>query len=69
MPCGFLLLLSDGVYRALEEVLPPSTHVNPEIGAMAAREFDTQTTFMGVAQSVVDRIVYFACTPICLLCA
>ena len=57
MPCGFLLLMSDGVYRALEEVLPPSIPVNPEIAAMAAREFDTQTTFMGVAQSVVDRIV------------
>ncbi|XP_022189236.2 TGF-beta-activated kinase 1 and MAP3K7-binding protein 1-like [Nilaparvata lugens] len=55
--CRFLLLMSDGLYRSLEATGIEHDQVNKEIAQMVTTEFRVQTTLMGVAQAVVDRVV------------
>jgi len=50
---NFLVLISSGLYKALEEV---TDHVNPLLVQMIMEEFSSQTTLNGVAQAVVDRV-------------
>ncbi|XP_042200942.1 TGF-beta-activated kinase 1 and MAP3K7-binding protein 1 [Callorhinchus milii] len=52
---GFLMLMSDGLYKALESAHGQG-QANQEIAAMVATEFALQTTLDGVAQAVVDRV-------------
>lgn len=52
----FFLLMSDGLYRSLEEATETS-RANEDIARMVLEQFDAQTTLMGVAQAVVDRVV------------
>lgn len=62
--CSFLILMSDGLYKSLEDALG-LVHINREIASMVATEFSQQTTLNGVAQAVVDRVVrlhHDACT-------
>lgn len=54
--CSFLLLLSDGLYKSLEEATG-TQQVNKDIIQMAVAEFREQTTVTGVAQAVVDKVV------------
>ncbi|KAL1138196.1 hypothetical protein AAG570_009888 [Ranatra chinensis] len=54
--CMFLLLMSSGLYKSLEEV-KETEQVNKEIAQMVVSEFRVQTTLTGVAQAVVDKIV------------
>lgn len=52
----FLLLMSDGLYRSLEEGTE-TTHANEDVARMVLEQFDVQSTLFGVAQAVVDRVV------------
>ncbi|XP_064419465.1 TGF-beta-activated kinase 1 and MAP3K7-binding protein 1 isoform X2 [Latimeria chalumnae] len=52
---GFLVLMSEGLYKALEGAHGPG-QANQEIGAMVATEFAKQTALDAVAQAVVDRL-------------
>ncbi|XP_043927584.1 TGF-beta-activated kinase 1 and MAP3K7-binding protein 1 [Protopterus annectens] len=52
---GFLLLMSEGFYKALDSAHGPG-QANQEIAAMVATEFAKQTTLDEVAQAVVDRV-------------
>ncbi|XP_014256339.1 TGF-beta-activated kinase 1 and MAP3K7-binding protein 1-like [Cimex lectularius] len=54
--CRFLLLMSKGLYKSLEEATG-TTQVNKDIVQMAVAEFREQTTLTGVAQAVVDKVV------------
>ncbi|XP_067007511.2 TGF-beta-activated kinase 1 and MAP3K7-binding protein 1 [Anabrus simplex] len=54
--CRFLLLMSDGLYKSLEEATG-TEQVNKEIAQMAVEQFRIQSTLIGVAQAVVDKIV------------
>ncbi|KAK9502038.1 hypothetical protein O3M35_012645 [Rhynocoris fuscipes] len=54
--CSFLLLMSAGLYRSLEEATD-TTQVNKDIVQMAIAEFREQKTLTGVAQAVVDKVV------------
>lgn len=54
--CSFLLLMSAGLYKSLEEATD-TTQVNKDIVQMAIAEFREQKTLTGVAQAVVDRVV------------
>ncbi|KAK2180507.1 hypothetical protein NP493_440g03014 [Ridgeia piscesae] len=54
--CSFLLLMSDGLYKSLEEATD-TEHVNADIVSMVAHEFAEQSTLNGVAQAVVDKVV------------
>ncbi|KAG8233344.1 hypothetical protein J437_LFUL010894 [Ladona fulva] len=54
--CRFLLLMSDGLYKSLEEATG-SDQVNKDIAQMTVEQFRVQTTLTGVAQAVVDKIV------------
>lgn len=54
--CRFLLLMSDGLYKSLEEATG-TDQVNKEIAQMAVEQFRIQSTLTGVAQAVVDKIV------------
>ena len=54
--CSFLLLMSDGLYKSLEEATD-TDRVNADIVAMVAHEFAEQSTLNGVAQAVVDKVV------------
>lgn len=53
--CRFLLLMSSGVFTALQDATGVQ-QVNPDIAALAAKEFGQQTTLNGVAQAVVDDL-------------
>ncbi|CAH1795407.1 unnamed protein product [Owenia fusiformis] len=53
---GFLLLMSDGLYKSLQDATG-RPRVNAEITSLVAREFGIQTTLNGIAQSVVDKVV------------
>ncbi|XP_037090762.1 TGF-beta-activated kinase 1 and MAP3K7-binding protein 1-like [Pollicipes pollicipes] len=53
--CRFLLLLSRGLYRALEEVRD-EPQVNKEVAQLVVEEFAKSTTLAGVAQTVVNRV-------------
>lgn len=52
---GFLVLMTDGLYKALEAAHGPG-QANQEIAAMVATEFALQTRLEAVAQAVVDRV-------------
>ncbi|XP_051162943.1 TGF-beta-activated kinase 1 and MAP3K7-binding protein 1-like [Leptopilina boulardi] len=54
--CRFLMLMSRGLYKALEEATR-TEQVNKEIALMAVEQFRVQSTLTGVAQAVVDKIV------------
>uniref|UniRef100_T1J677 TGF-beta-activated kinase 1 and MAP3K7-binding protein 1 n=1 Tax=Strigamia maritima TaxID=126957 RepID=T1J677_STRMM len=53
---SFLLLMSDGLYKTLEEAVA-TEHANQDIAKMVAEQFCEQSTITGVAQAVVDKIV------------
>jgi len=53
--CRFMLLLSRGLYRALEEVRD-AQQVNKEVAQLVVEEFAKSTTLEGVAQTVVNRV-------------
>ena len=53
---GFLILMSYGMFKSLEDATG-TEHVNTEIASMMASEFAAQTTLNGVAQAVVDHVV------------
>lgn len=53
---GFLILMSYGMYKSLEDATG-TEHFNTEIASMMASEFGVQTTLNGVAQAVVDHVV------------
>ncbi|GLH04118.1 Probable protein phosphatase CG10417 [Gryllus bimaculatus] len=53
--CRFLLLMSDGLYKSLEEATG-TDQVNKEIAQMAVEQFRVQSTLNGVAQTVVEKI-------------
>ena len=53
---GFLILMSDGLYKSVDTALNPES-ANVTVASMVAREFEEQTTLNGVAQAVVDKIV------------
>ncbi|EQB77202.1 TGF-beta-activated kinase 1 and MAP3K7-binding protein 1 isoform alpha [Camelus ferus] len=52
---GFLVLMSEGLYKALEAAHGPG-QANQEIAAMIDTEFAKQTSLDAVAQAVVDRV-------------
>nr|CAD7260591.1 unnamed protein product [Timema shepardi] len=54
--CRFLLLMSDGLYKSLQEATG-TDQVNKEIAQMTVEQFREQSTLTGVAQAVVDKIV------------
>ncbi|XP_043275797.1 TGF-beta-activated kinase 1 and MAP3K7-binding protein 1-like [Venturia canescens] len=54
--CRFLLLMSRGLYKSLEEATG-TDQVNKELALMAVEQFRIQSTLTGVAQAVVDKIV------------
>jgi len=55
----FVALLSDGVYRAVGDVVggPGGRPVNAEIASAVATQFALQATPHGVAQAAVDHVV------------
>lgn len=54
--CMFLLLMSDGLYKSLEEATG-TNQANLEIAELVLQQFGIQSTLTGVAQAVVDQIV------------
>ncbi|KAH0558093.1 TGF-beta-activated kinase 1 and MAP3K7-binding protein 1-like isoform X1 [Cotesia glomerata] len=54
--CRFLLLMSRGLYKSLEEATG-TDQVNKELALMAVEQFRIQSTLTGVAQAVVDKVV------------
>ena len=54
--CSFLILMSDGLYKSLEDATD-TERVNADIVSMIAREFAEQSTLYGVTQAVVDKVV------------
>lgn len=52
---GFLVLMSEGLYKALEAAHGPG-QANQEVAAMIDTEFAKQTSLDAVAQAVVDRV-------------
>ncbi|CAH0395356.1 unnamed protein product [Bemisia tabaci] len=54
--CRFLMLMSDGLYKSLEEA-SGSGQVNQELALLAVEQFQIQSTLTGVAQAVVDKVV------------
>lgn len=67
--CSFLILMSDGLYKSLEDATG-TQQANVDIASMVAKEFREQSTLNGVAQAVVDKIVrihhdtYMTCTDL-----
>ncbi|MEJ1283621.1 hypothetical protein NN561_014594 [Cricetulus griseus] len=57
---GFLVLMSEGLYKALEAAHGPG-QANEEIAAMIDIEFAKQTSLDIVAEAVMDRIKYIHC--------
>ncbi|XP_026552278.1 TGF-beta-activated kinase 1 and MAP3K7-binding protein 1 [Pseudonaja textilis] len=57
---GFLVLMSEGLYKALDAAHGPG-QANQEIAAMIATEFAKQTSLDSVAQAVVDRVKRIHC--------
>ena len=55
--CCFLALLSDGMYRTVQDVIGSDRPVNAEIASIIATQFSLQTTLHGVAQAAVDHVV------------
>ncbi|CAG5076916.1 Similar to Tab1: TGF-beta-activated kinase 1 and MAP3K7-binding protein 1 (Mus musculus) [Cotesia congregata] len=54
--CRFLLLMSRGLYKSLEEATG-TDQVNKELALMVVEQFRIQSTLTGVAQAVVDKVV------------
>ncbi|KAJ8684310.1 hypothetical protein QAD02_020102 [Eretmocerus hayati] len=54
--CRFILLMSHGLCRALEEATS-TEQVNKDLALLAVEQFKIQSTLTGVAQGVVDKIV------------
>ncbi|XP_022253680.1 TGF-beta-activated kinase 1 and MAP3K7-binding protein 1-like [Limulus polyphemus] len=54
--CQFLVLMSVGVYKSIEEATGTS-QVNEIISEMVLEQFHMQSTLVGVAQAVVDKVV------------
>ncbi|KOC70998.1 TGF-beta-activated kinase 1 and MAP3K7-binding protein 1 [Habropoda laboriosa] len=54
--CKFILLMSRGLYKSLEEVTGVD-QVNIKLINFAVQEFQVQSTLTGVAQAVVDKVV------------
>lgn len=54
--CRFLLLMSRGLYKSLEEATG-TEQVNKELALIAVEQFRVQSTLTGVAQAVVDKVV------------
>ncbi|KYM87348.1 TGF-beta-activated kinase 1 and MAP3K7-binding protein 1 [Atta colombica] len=54
--CRFLLLMSRGLYKSLEEATG-TDQVNKELALIAVEQFRIQSTLTGVAQAVVDKVV------------
>ncbi|CAL1263439.1 unnamed protein product [Larinioides sclopetarius] len=54
--CKFLLLMSDGLYKCLEEATG-TTNTNAMLVNMILEQFSEQSTLNGVAQAVVDKAV------------
>lgn len=52
----FLVLMSDGLNKSLEDSKVLTQDVNVEIVGLVARELQAQSTINGVCQAVVDRI-------------
>ncbi|GLV34393.1 Ppm1 [Carabus blaptoides fortunei] len=55
--CRFLLLMSAGLYKTLEEVIP-ANQVNKYIAQLVVEQFRCQSTLNAVAQTVVDKAIY-----------
>ncbi|KAL0276687.1 UNVERIFIED_CONTAM: hypothetical protein PYX00_004204 [Menopon gallinae] len=55
--CSFLLLMSKGLFKSLQEATRNADTVNKEIAQMTVEQFRVQSTLTGVAQGVVDKIV------------
>lgn len=57
--CRFLLILSGGLCKTLEDIFPSSevSQANKEIVQMTVEQFRSQSTLMGVAQSVVNKVI------------
>lgn len=53
---NFLIIMSDGLYQALQAATDTAT-VNTEVAQMVAAEFNIQSTLNGVAQACVDKVV------------
>lgn len=51
-----LVLMSDGVYRSIEEAADIETNSNFEVVRLVVEELQCQNNLTGVAQAVVDRI-------------
>lgn len=51
----FLFLMTQGLYGALEEATK-TEQLNKEIAQIVVEQFNSQTTLVGVAQGVVDRV-------------
>lgn len=54
--CRFLLLMSRGLYKSLEEATG-TDQVNKELALITVEQFRVQSTLTGVAQAVVDKVV------------
>ncbi|XP_032675271.1 TGF-beta-activated kinase 1 and MAP3K7-binding protein 1-like [Odontomachus brunneus] len=54
--CRFLLLMSRGLYKSLEEATG-TDQVNKELALITVEQFRVQSTLTGVAQAVVDKTV------------
>ncbi|TGZ46146.1 Uncharacterized protein DBV15_05432 [Temnothorax longispinosus] len=54
--CRFLLLMSRGLYKSLEEATG-TDQVNKELALIGVEQFRVQSTLTGVAQAVVDKVV------------
>ncbi|GIZ04124.1 TGF-beta-activated kinase 1 and MAP3K7-binding protein 1 [Caerostris extrusa] len=54
--CKFLLLMSDGLYKCVEEATG-TANVNAVLVNMVREQFSEQSTLSGVAQAVVDKAV------------
>ncbi|XP_070155301.1 TGF-beta-activated kinase 1 and MAP3K7-binding protein 1 isoform X2 [Polyergus mexicanus] len=54
--CRFLLLMSRGLYKSLEEATG-TDQINKELALIAVEQFRVQSTLTGVAQAVVDKVV------------
>lgn len=55
--CRFLLLMSAGMYKTLETVIP-ANQVNKYIVQLVVEQFRSQCTLNAVAQAVVDKALY-----------
>jgi len=55
--CCFLAIMSDGLYRTVQDAIGSESQVNAEIAAIIAAQFESQPTLRDVAQATVDQVV------------